>query len=252
MGALQVVVAGGIRLWGKVVTEGRATIRPKALVLRERDTDRGRAVMAMELTIRRSIPNPAPAVASSLWNSLIRGKNGTLGTIRRQHRPHDRRSGRVTRRRLDGCQRPGGVGRGVVGRAGLDPGAQGMGWIRVPAPADAGRALRDQGCGCNGPGGTGLHSPSGFGHRVWDADLLRRPGFARRVCLLHRQPAGRADLHRAAGGRANVVNAFARVTDEEAESLEVRIAHIERALDGDRKSTRLNSSHQKTSYAVFC
>src|SRR5574340_1779981 len=29
-----------------------------------------------------------------------------------------------------------------------------------------------------------------------------------------------------------IVNAFARVTDEEAESLEVRIAHIERALDG--------------------
>src|SRR5574340_888358 len=33
------------------------------------------------------------------------------------------------------------------------------------------------------------------------------------------------------GGR-EIMNAFAMVTDDEAESLEVRIAHIERALDG--------------------
>src|SRR5690606_41606679 len=33
---------------------------------------------------------------------------------------------------------------------------------------------------------------------------------------------------------------------------EVRIAHVCLTLHGDRKSTRLNSSHVKISYAVFC
>src|SRR5690606_611048 len=30
------------------------------------------------------------------------------------------------------------------------------------------------------------------------------------------------------------------------------VDHVGRAVDGDRKSTRLNSSHVKISYAVFC
>src|SRR5690348_18484474 len=32
----------------------------------------------------------------------------------------------------------------------------------------------------------------------------------------------------------------------------VRALHLDRARDGDRKSTRLNSSHPSISYAVFC
>src|SRR5699024_8670669 len=39
--------------------------------------------------------------------------------------------------------------------------------------------------------------------------------------------------------------------DEETE-LMVQIEMDEAPLDGDRKSTRLNSSHVSTSYAVFC
>src|SRR2546427_914148 len=31
-----------------------------------------------------------------------------------------------------------------------------------------------------------------------------------------------------------------------------QIGQFEKALDGDRKSTRLNSSHSQISYAVFC
>src|SRR5690606_23688298 len=34
--------------------------------------------------------------------------------------------------------------------------------------------------------------------------------------------------------------------------LEARLAHRPSELSGDRKSTRLNSSHVKISYAVFC
>src|SRR5438270_5802410 len=37
-----------------------------------------------------------------------------------------------------------------------------------------------------------------------------------------------------------------------AQSVEPELAHDERPVPGDRKSTRLNSSHSQISYAVFC
>src|SRR2546426_3347770 len=37
-----------------------------------------------------------------------------------------------------------------------------------------------------------------------------------------------------------------------AQSVEPELAHDERPVPGDRKSTRLNSSHLVISYAVFC
>src|SRR5574340_616197 len=52
-----------------------------------------------------------------------------------------------------------------------------------------------------------------------------------------------------------IVNAFARVTDEEAESLEVRIAHIERALDGgwriERRVVEGDSVAEVLSYVQY-
>src|SRR5690606_41435054 len=70
-----------------------------------------------------------------------------------------------------------------------------------------------------------------------------------------------ADAHY--GGRAKLAMAFAELLNQEARALQADgvdvIQFDEPAFNvfmddvkGDRKSTRLNSSHVKTSYAVFC
>src|SRR3712207_8860030 len=66
-----------------------------------------------------------------------------------------------------------------------------------------------------------------------------------------------AGAHLAAIEKARVLNAFVRETPERAEAMarasDARIARGEAGpLEGDRKSTRLNSSHSNISYAVFC
>src|SRR5690606_40248289 len=64
-------------------------------------------------------------------------------------------------------------------------------------------------------------------HRAGAADRVRRPGAA-----------GRQLPHLAGRGQSNAAAVAAAIGD--------------RRLGGDRKSTRLNSSHVKISYAVFC
>src|SRR5258708_27057162 len=50
-----------------------------------------------------------------------------------------------------------------------------------------------------------------------------------------------------------VLHPPARATEEACSSLpRVRIGDLPNPIQGDRKSTRLNSSHQINSYAVFC
>src|SRR2546426_5113353 len=64
------------------------------------------------------------------------------------------------------------------------------------------------------------------------AHLVRRLGLGQQV-------------HRPLGQRA-------RVQGIEVECVFPALAHVDRAAGGDRKSTRLNSSHLVISYAVFC
>src|SRR5436309_4921511 len=63
----------------------------------------------------------------------------------------------------------------------------------------------------------------------------------------------RAALVRADGGRGEGVPRLRRSRSEDARRERRRNRHPHRApLGRDRKSTRLNSSHVKISYAVFC
>src|SRR2546430_3601653 len=70
----------------------------------------------------------------------------------------------------------------------------------------------------------------------------------------------RVDAHDGTVATRNPCGAFA-VGDRERvltgrnrrdDVLQVRVDSDHRAADGDRKSTRLNSSHSQISYAVFC
>src|SRR5690606_40422993 len=88
-----------------------------------------------------------------------------------------------------------------------------------------------------------------------------------RIELLHRPQVadgGRHDLRRAAPARALIARVAVPVVPELVRSQQRVIVHTAReqrdaltlapvaADDVDRKSTRLNSSHVKISYAVFC
>src|SRR5690606_41565407 len=60
----------------------------------------------------------------------------------------------------------------------------------------------------------------------------------------------RAGLHRAQRGRRRTPAARLRAEDHVEASAQVRV--VDPGVGVDRKSTRLNSSHVKISYAVFC
>src|SRR5690606_40114690 len=63
---------------------------------------------------------------------------------------------------------------------------------------------------------------------------------------------GCTDLYIACWGRNRQGTQVCSRTDRKGKSLVTRFAYITVYVPGDRKSTRLNSSHVKTSYAVFC
>src|SRR5690606_41480460 len=60
------------------------------------------------------------------------------------------------------------------------------------------------------------------------------------------------ELFRATDFDGNTAHGIDEVAGGFAQNAHLFALHVGRSANGDRKSTRLNSSHVKTSYAVFC
>src|SRR3712207_7567973 len=87
--------------------------------------------------------------------------------------------------------------------------------------------------------------------------MIRRPPrstlFPYTTLFRSRKKVGRCQQRREAhGGAARMRDAKSCEDEHEQEAEAVGVGRTEMVEQGDRKSTRLNSSHANISYAVFC
>src|SRR5690625_2654008 len=124
-------------------------------------------------------------------------------------------------------------------------------------PADFLKTTRPEGCGNDGPARVSGRRLTEVGELPQQCGLALGPDDSlRRLTVLEQDQRGDRDHVEVPRGLR--VGVHVELGDGElaglfgGDLLEHRGDHLARAAPGDRKSTRLNSSHVAISYAVFC